>query len=532
MVTKLGFKRLLAAILVAAAAAAGPARGGDWMPLLPDQDFYDFQLFAPPHLNEYSIRKKPREGIFFSYDRLYWGITNPQFAGVANTQTGASIIPVQPVSPQTVIQLNNEGQNIIGGVLVFGSDVLSLDLNNSWLRTKMTWGNRYEGGWIYGSRGVGLSYFDSGKQAQSQTTINEFAVNSPQQIFEQSVAVPEGLIGGFPIVTTTILSVSTPPDHLISQNFTQRNETRIQSGAAVGIIRRQLDSRDSLSTVNMSLGPRFLQFEDRWNMGYTSLQFPFDTQPGGDLNIIDNGFQGGNTLLVGTHQTLTGAVGRGTVLQQGAWETYTSNNMVGPEFGLLLETERGRWTLGLDLRFTAGFNWQNNIYRGSNFPESVGADYIRSTFEAGTVLTQQGDNPPVGLDPPPLFVQIYGAGQTNATNAVRHQFVFSPLGEWRLRGKFQVSQAIALEAGYTGMWLSGIARASSNTGYETVGRPVQIAAQNQTDAPITAPDGSTVPPDGWYIDTKNVNYNRIAPRSGGNEYVFVNGIDFGITVNY
>jgi hypothetical protein len=294
----------------------------------------------------------------------------------------------------------------------------------------------------------------------------------------------------------------------------------------------------------MSLGPRFLQFEDRWNLGYTSQQYPFNAAlgggggglpggglPGGAAGGFNN-FQGGDSLVVGSFQTLTGVVGQGTVLQQGAWETYTSNNMVGPEFGLLLETERGRWTLGLDLRFTAGFNWQNNIYRGANFPESVGADFLRSNFQSGTVLTQQGDNPPVGLDPPPLFVQIYGAGQTNATNAVRHQFVFSPLGEWRLRGKFQVSQAIALEAGYTGMWLSGIARASSNTGYETVARPVQIAAQNQTGEPIVAPDGSTVPPNNWYIDTKDVNYNRIAPRSGGNEYVFVNGIDFGITVNY
>ena len=27
----------------------------DWMPMLPDQDFYDFQLFAPPDLGSYNM---------------------------------------------------------------------------------------------------------------------------------------------------------------------------------------------------------------------------------------------------------------------------------------------------------------------------------------------------------------------------------------------------------------------------------------------------------------------------------------------
>jgi hypothetical protein len=41
------------------------AQAGDWMPLLPDQNFYDFQLFAPPDLQDYEIFPEPSEGIFF-----------------------------------------------------------------------------------------------------------------------------------------------------------------------------------------------------------------------------------------------------------------------------------------------------------------------------------------------------------------------------------------------------------------------------------------------------------------------------------
>ena len=87
MATTLGFRRFLATILAAAGLAAGHTAkaGGNWMPLLPDQDFYDFQLFAPPDLDEYGIYQEAHDGLFFSYDRLYMGITPPRFVPVGNT---------------------------------------------------------------------------------------------------------------------------------------------------------------------------------------------------------------------------------------------------------------------------------------------------------------------------------------------------------------------------------------------------------------------------------------------------------------
>ncbi|MFM7245372.1 MAG: hypothetical protein ACKO40_14540, partial [Planctomycetaceae bacterium] len=63
MATTQRFRRLAATVLSVAAvfAAAVPARAGqNWMPLLPDQDFYDFQMFAPPDLQGYAIRQDPR----------------------------------------------------------------------------------------------------------------------------------------------------------------------------------------------------------------------------------------------------------------------------------------------------------------------------------------------------------------------------------------------------------------------------------------------------------------------------------------
>jgi hypothetical protein len=631
MFTNERFKRLTALILVLAQSLVVgimPVHAGDWMPMLPNQDFYDFQLFAPPDLQDYEIYPEPSEGMFFNYDRLYWGITPPRVAGVGTTQNGNFIIPVNPISPQTVVQLNNAnitasgtsgGGSIIGGLYTFGSDPLQLDLNTSWMRTRMGWGNRYEGGWIYDNNGVNISYF-SVAQDQSFQTNSEFAASSPTQTFTQESTGGGGVGGGGgggvgninqALVTTTITSESPPPDHLISQKLTQENSVEIQSVGAAAIIRRELGKRGSGTTARFGLGPRFIQFAERYKLGYESNQYAFNIgggaggavggaggggqgggglggggqgggglggggQGGGGLGggqqqggQQQGGLGGGNQLIGGGNieeslgtgpagnvlgitgvDSLTGQ-GLGTALQTGAWETYTSNNMVGPEFSLQFESQKGRWLFSSEFKFTAGFNWQNNIYRGSNFPNSLGADYLRATFTPATTFTNGGTDgagntlPPQQINAPPLFLQIYGVGQNNATNSAEHRFVFTPIGEWRFGTQFRVSEAIRLHAGYTGMWLGSIARASTNTGYITKEKPVKFAAPQDPTQPASqtnpwvvktsGPNPQNLPvvngvPNPYYVP--NPEFNSVGPVSGGQEYVLTNGLDFGIEVRY
>ena len=94
--------------------------------------------------------------------------------------------------------MHNTLDNISSNTTLFevGSDPLRLDLNTSWMRTKMTWGNRYEGGWSYGGRGVNISYFQIGKQEQTFGTSSEFAVNSPTQTFTFETSLAGGGAGG------------------------------------------------------------------------------------------------------------------------------------------------------------------------------------------------------------------------------------------------------------------------------------------------------------------------------------------------
>jgi hypothetical protein len=143
----------------------------------------------------------------------------------------------------------------------------------------------------------------------------------------------------------------------------------------------------------------------------------------------------------------------------------------------------------------------------------------------------------------PLINQIFPTGNIDTTNAAEHRFVFSPIGEWRLGAQFKVSQAISLNVGYTGMWLSQIARASSNTGFITELRPTQDVARNNTGATIyvnpagvpqtgPGPGLTAVEPGYSYVETRLAAFNQMTPVNGGNEYVFTNGIDFGLEIKY
>jgi hypothetical protein len=588
-------------------AAVIPARAGDWMPLLPDQNFYDFQLFAPPDLQDYEIYPEQSEGIFFNYDRLYWGITPPRVTGVGQTENGGYLIPVDPISPQAIVQLNNAGiqasgtagGSVIGGVFIFGADPLQLDLNTSWMRTAMTWGNRYEGGWMYDNRGVQISYFNTGILSQSFQTNSEFAASSPTQIFTQQV-VGGGNAGGGGIgnvnqslINTTIISRSPPPDHLISQKLTQTNNTEIQSASVTALVRRELGRRGSGNSARFSVGPRFLQFAESYKIGYESNQYAFNQGPTGVTGGAGAGVPGvggagvggagvggvggagvggvggagvggvggagvgvggagagglgaggfitqtsaGDVIGIGGVDSLTG-LGRSSPLQVGEWETNTYNNMVGPEFAILLESHTGRWTFSSELKFTAAFNWQNNLYRGSNFPDSIGADYLRATFSPAVTQTAGGTTPVEPIQPPPLFLQVYGVGQQNASNSAEHEFVFSPIGEWRFGTQYRLSQAILLRAGYTGLWMAGISRASSSTGYKSDRKPTQYAEPRDPSQPASIENPWVVKTTGTGDPTSpyfrpNPVYNRLGPNpNGGQEYVFTNGVDFGIEVKY
>ncbi len=314
------------------------------------------------------------------------------------------------------------------------------------------------------------------------------------------------------------------------------------------------------------------------------------TGPGGDVQQTFTSSLGGAGMLGITTgdlpSTITGE-GPGSIFQTAQWDTYTSNNMVGPEFGMMFEGSQGAWDWYAGGSFTAGFNWQNNIYKGANLPQNLGADYLRTNFAGGGVTTVNFSSPAAGNDSTsvvsvptsPLIVQVFPTGQSAATNSAAHDFSFSPIGEWRFGGRYRISKAISFNFGYTGMWLSQIARASSNTSYRSVIKRNPAAARNQTaiiednvatnpgataivngqgfvtgytQTPIGAlppltggaryvpatitygngPGSRTVRNPEEFLELQETAYTQQVPGNSGNEYVFTNGIDFGLEIKY
>ena len=260
--------------------------------------------------------------------------------------------------------------------------------------------------------------------------------------------------------------------------------------------------------------------------------------------------------------------------------------MVGPEFGMMFEGSQGAWDWYAGGSFTAGFNWQNNIYKGANLPQNLGADYLRTNFAGGGVTTvnfssqgasTSGGNSTsvVSVPTSPLIVQVFPTGQSGATNSAEHRFTFSPIGEWRFGGRYRISKGISLNFGYTGMWLSQIARASSNTKFIQKVKLNPGVARNQTaviennvatnpgataivnsqgfvtgfqaNGAAQVPGNTYVPPtitygEGAgarvvrnpqeYLQQEATVYTAQAAGDAGNEYVFTNGVDFGLEIKY
>jgi hypothetical protein len=91
------------------------------------------------------------------------------------------------------------------------------------------------------------------------------------------------------------------------------------------------------------------------------------------------------------------------------------------------------------------------------------------------------------------------------------------------------------------MWLGSVARASSSTAYRGVRRPTQYAEPEDPTQPASAtnpwvvkttgPTGGVDPTSVYY--RPDPIYNRIGAASNPvQEYVFTNGLDFGVEIRY
>ena len=128
----------------------------------------------------------------------------------------------------------------------------------------------------------------------------------------------------------------------------------------------------------------------------------------------------------------------GNILADSHWFTRANNHIIGPQVGLRWFRKHGRWMLSTEGRFFGGYNMQT----------------IRQQGVLGNKLT-----PPGELFEPAVMGPTY-------FDSVRHIDEWSPCAELRAELRFQVTRSISLRAGWTGIWIDGIARPSNMVNYE------------------------------------------------------------------
>ncbi len=156
--------------------------------------------------------------------------------------------------------------------------------------------------------------------------------------------------------------------------------------------------------------------------------------------------------------------GPGSSLADSDWFTDAENNIVGPQVGLRWFRTCDRWSLDASGRFFAGFNNQNIYQKGTLGTRlTPGFDY-----EAA----DDGDGAATGEGRPRLM------SPTSFTHS-RHANEWSPLVEFRVNLNYQLTRAIGVRAGWTGIWLDGIARADALNVYKVPNMGISMANNRQ-----------------------------------------------------
>lgn len=286
--------------------------------------------------------------------------------------------------------------------------VQSNTLDTSDFTSKFSYGQRIEFGRVENNNGWFVSVYQQRDQTQDATYgASDMVFNDPTS------TSPTGHGYLYGNVNTNSTSIPTPYSPAIPFNlpvvfFGVNVENAIDTwGVEANYLHRFMTSHAG-GTLEMFLDARYYEFNDNFNVS---------TAP-------DDGNHTVPSYLGGSY-----------------WDTQAENHVVGPQIGLRWFKKQGRWTFNTESRFFAGINCQNitqQVDMGPNLnPGSL-------SFNGNTYY---------------LPFQPYNMSHTTATHYA-YACEFSPAFELRLEGRYQITNAISFHAGWTGMFMAGVARAN------------------------------------------------------------------------
>jgi len=374
------------------------------------QDLVGFQLFAPAEVTPYGGGPRPKEGYFFVFDGILWSISTPEVAAIGNG------IP---------------GQNSRD---VFNVQTLDVDAATAWTQTNthstgdfkaiFKEGNRFEigritdrHGWMLGVHrlntqtqifnftDVGVVFSDDddwGTPVGGRLEGPVAMVPNPDYDPDTNPDVPEEILGP---------SVSLP---VIFDDLTITNRVNHWSVELMYICRVRHCRFGGV--MEIFAGARYMAFDER----FTVETFNDQIVVTGDDDDDDFSAE------------VPGA------LADSHWQTDVENHIVGGQLGARWFKKHGRWMFSTEGRFLAGINYQNYHQigvLGNKLNENRGmlgipSEMLPTEFEHSTHIRE-----------------------------------LSPAIEARFDWRYQLTRSISFRAGWTGIWIGGLARPSNMIDY-------------------------------------------------------------------
>ncbi len=344
----------------------------------------DAQFFAPADVTPYGSGPQPKEGYFFVFDGIKWGISAPESTTIGAVGQTRSVfygpVPTAPVT-QAQVDANTVPQ--------------SNTLSTGALRNVFKEGNRIEFGRIVDECGWFVSTYRLNRQTQRMDALSvDMVFLDPNNLLTNSVGTDANT--GNDIVVNLPLTFDT---------IAVRNVVETWSVELMALQRTRPFHHGG--NLEWFAGVRYIEFDE-----------DFSVDARGDA-------------------TITPAPTVPAVLADSNWNTEAENHIIGPQVGIRYFKQSGRWVLSSEGRFLAGFNSQN----------------IRHLGTLGT-----------GLNPPGTFPAPENM-DTTSFNHSDHLREWSPTVEVRAELRYALTSAISFRAGWTGIWIDGLARASNMIDY-------------------------------------------------------------------
>lgn len=274
------------------------------------------------------------------------------------------------------------------------------------LSAEFTSGERIEVGNVYGHHGWFFSGFWMNNQNQDIVATNAHVLFQDPPITGLGYSSLQGYVDD-PALDVRLPDGSLPRLPVMFDDLLVENSVETW-GVELNYLIRTHPGRHG-GILELFLGARYMQFNEEFNV---------EARGRDDAGV---------------------PTGVNSILADSYWFTDAENHIVGPQAGARWFRQSGRWTLSTEGRFFAGFNQQNLSINGL----------------LGSKLS-----PPGGEDEPLAMAPT-------SFNHSDHESEWSPGGELRVDLKCQLTQALAVRLGWTGMWQDGIARASNSILYQT-----------------------------------------------------------------